>query len=282
MRLTTEMTALNQRDYNCYRNTFCGTEFFPEHKHCFFEFFLVVSGILLHRLNGVDYRLNPGSIQLLQPEDAHALRSADPGGQVDIYNMNVASHEFLKNLYFVSPTRGNTLLDGVQIISEVPELEWRSLVSKAETLAVHQQTVYNSAELRNSLCRLLTQEVIYLFLRRNARETHPVVPWLDKAMREMEKRENFLNGFQRFVELSGRSPEHLCRTMRLYYGKSPQRWITELRLQNAAVLLEHSPMNVGEIAHASGFRNLSYFRRCFLAHYGIAPLAYRRKLRECG
>ena len=94
MRLTAEMT-LKRGDYNCFRNSFCGMEFFPEHKHCFFEFFLVISGVLLHRLNGVDYRLNPGSIQLLQPGDAHALRSADPGGQVEIYNVNVASHEFI-------------------------------------------------------------------------------------------------------------------------------------------------------------------------------------------
>ena len=280
MRLTAEMT-LKRGDYNCFRNSFCGMEFFPEHKHCFFEFFLVISGVLLHRLNGVDYRLNPGSIQLLQPGDAHALRSADPGGQVEIYNVNVASHEFLKNLYFVSPSKGNILLDGVQIISGVPDYEWRSLISKAETLAVHQHEVHHSAELRCSLCRLLTQEVIYLLLRRNARETHPVVPWLENAMREMEKRENYLNGFPRFVELSGRSPEHLCLTMRLYYGKSPQQWIIELRLQNAAVLLEHSSMNVSGIAHASGFCNLSYFRRCFQRQYGIAPLAYRRKLHDC-
>lgn len=66
MRLTAEMT-LKRGDYNCFRNSFCGMEFFPEHKHCFFEFFLVISGVLLHRLNGVDYRLNPGNIQLLQP-----------------------------------------------------------------------------------------------------------------------------------------------------------------------------------------------------------------------
>ena len=146
---------------------------------------------------------------------------------------------------------------------------------------MHKHEVHHSAELRYSLCRLLTQEVIYLLLRRNARETHPVVPWLENAMREMEKRENYLNGFPRFVELSGRSPEHLCRTMRLYYGKSPQQWIIELRLQNAAVLLEHSSMNVSGIAHASGFCNLSYFRRCFQRQYGIAPLAYRRKLHDC-
>ena len=75
---------------------------------------------------------------------------------------------------------------------------------------------------------------------------------LVNAMREMEKRENYLNGFPRFVELSGRLPEHLCRTMRLYYGKSPQQWIIELRLQDAAVLLEPSSMNVSGNAHASG------------------------------
>jgi AraC-like DNA-binding protein len=61
-------------------------------------------------------------------------------------------------------------------------------------------------------------------------------------------------------------------------GRSFFERVMELRLQRARALLA-SPrcdsLKVIEIAHASGFNEVSYFNRCFRSRFGITPTYYR-------
>ena len=68
----------------------------------------------------------------------------------------------------------------------------------------------------------------------------------------------------------------LYRKVREEFGVSPNQLIQRIRLERAAQLLKEQAGNISEVAYAVGFNSLSYFNRCFRAHFDVAPSAYLR------
>jgi AraC-like DNA-binding protein len=74
----------------------------------------------------------------------------------------------------------------------------------------------------------------------------------------------------------GVSPSHLTRVFRANLGRSPMRYLTELRVRHAQGLLLRSNLIIKEIAGMVGFGDQLYFSRVFRQQTGVSPLAYRR------
>jgi len=75
---------------------------------------------------------------------------------------------------------------------------------------------------------------------------------------------------------------HMCkatfeRHFKRHTGKNFTQFVAEVRLNYASRQLIETDLPVGEIAFASGYRNLSHFNHQFKALYGLTPLAFRRK-----
>lgn len=276
MRLNRKMLSMRNGSYSMQTSVFRNGEFFPEHCHDFHEFFLVADGVLEHTLNGKVSILPAGSVQLVHPGDTHIVACAKHAPEVRIYNCNVNSEEMLKVLYFSSAGYDFPLDDCVQTVKMPPDHHWRHLLDLArETCAMRD----DGTPLKNSLLRLLTQEVVTLLMSRSFREKAAPPQWLAESVQEMKKKSNYTEGLPRLIALSARSREHLCRSMKKYYGISPQEYVISLRLEDAASRLIHTDSGISAIAFEVGFHNLSYFRRCFLRRYGTTPLKYRARFR---
>ncbi len=74
----------------------------------------------------------------------------------------------------------------------------------------------------------------------------------------------------------GLSRSQLHRKLKALTGRSAGEVIRAHRLQRAAELLGEGYGNVTEVTYAVGFRNLSYFSRCFREQYGVSPSDYLR------
>ncbi len=72
----------------------------------------------------------------------------------------------------------------------------------------------------------------------------------------------------------GCSRPQLYRKLQALYSLSPSDYIREVRLQEAAKLLDQKTGNVSEIAYKTGFNNLSYFSKVFQERFGQQPSAY--------
>jgi AraC-like DNA-binding protein len=53
--------------------------------------------------------------------------------------------------------------------------------------------------------------------------------------------------------------------------------LTEVRMQNAALLLTSTQSSIASIAQSVGFSDATYFRKVFKLHYGISPREYRTR-----
>lgn len=68
---------------------------------------------------------------------------------------------------------------------------------------------------------------------------------------------------------------HLNRSVKEITGKTTSQIIGERILQEAKILLKHSPWNVSEIAYALGFTETTHFNNFFKKHTTLSPLKFR-------
>ncbi len=68
---------------------------------------------------------------------------------------------------------------------------------------------------------------------------------------------------------------HLNRAVKETTEKTTSQIIAERVLQEAKILLKHSPWNVSEIAYALGFSETTHFNNFFKKHVALSPLKFR-------
>ena len=71
------------------------------------------------------------------------------------------------------------------------------------------------------------------------------------------------------------SPRQLNRLFRDKLGRSTMGYYRDLRLEKAQGLLRNAPLNLTEIAYATGFANSSHFSRVYSGRFGHPPSSYR-------
>lgn len=74
---------------------------------------------------------------------------------------------------------------------------------------------------------------------------------------------------------AGLSVPQLVRQFKSVFHTTPCRYLTDIRLQQAADLLRRTAYPVQDIAWTCGFENAAAFSRAFKAVYGVQPTAFR-------
>ncbi len=85
---------------------------------------------------------------------------------------------------------------------------------------------------------------------------------------------------QNYAAKAGMSACWFTRCFREATGKSPQQYITNLRISKAKEMLSTSSLNVSEIADLIGYQNSLYFSRIFHKNTGMSPLHYRNLIKQ--
>lgn len=100
---------------------------------------------------------------------------------------------------------------------------------------------------------------------------------IKKAMDFME------NNYQNHIQLQeiadhvNLSPTYFHKMFKSAVNTTPQKYLAELRLSNAKMLLLAKNYSVEEIAERCGFSSISYFDYQFKKTYGISPVGFRKQ-----
>jgi AraC family cel operon transcriptional repressor len=237
------------------------------HTHDFHELFWVRGGQGIHSIGGQRRPLDPGMLVLIRADDAHFL-VVPPNGSLRICNLAfpVSHWEQFRSRYlpdqddpFARPLEERTLrLAGVA---------FAQLQQAADELSAGRRTV---AAMDRFLLNLL-------HILRSDRSPDTALPdWLAGAIRGMSSPQRLRDGTPALVDLSGRSPEHVSRTVHKLLGKTPTDLVNDLRLTIAAQQLAQTSHPIAAIAEEVGLSNLSHFYRLFQAKHSQTPAQYRR------
>lgn len=77
-----------------------------------------------------------------------------------------------------------------------------------------------------------------------------------------------------FARLTGRSLSTFRRDFKSQFDVTPQQWLLQQRMRQAADLLKENKLSVGETAAQVGYDNLPYFIQAFKKAYGQSPKQY--------
>ncbi|MCU1231886.1 MAG: hypothetical protein JWO97_4770 [Acidobacteria bacterium] len=72
------------------------------------------------------------------------------------------------------------------------------------------------------------------------------------------------------------SPFHFHRAFTSYFGETPHRYLTRLRLERARALLRGTARSVSDVARDCGFESPGSFTTLFTKRFGVPPARFRR------
>lgn len=241
-----------------------------QHTHDFYEIFIIKEGDVYHCVNGRQILMKKDAVCLVFPEDIHSFKR---GKCKKVQFVNLAFSEELfemaKKSYGVY---GSDFSEKSSMTAYLPNSLCVSVLAKISFLAGGKLNLYPMPG-KDILVSILVDCIISL---QNQPDSNILVPgWLELACLEMRKEENYMQGLSRFVELSGKSQEHLTRCMKKFYSLTPTEYMNRIKLGQAIVLLETTDKTILDIMLECGFNNGAYFNQLFKEEYGVTPGHYR-------
>jgi len=239
------------------------------HGHDFAEVFWIDSGCGVHRVNGAEFPLEPGSVVLIRPPDTHGI---EPLSGQTVCLTNIAfpkeSYDFLESRYFLHEPWAFCSRDQYPVALKAEPAKLSLFNEWADTLA---QSPQERLSIERFLLNLLGD------LRPQAEDLMPrhTPDWLLHACREIQKPAHLAGGVEQFVRLASRSREHVARSTRRSFGLSPTQYVNRVRMVYASRQLAMSSQGILEIAMDCGLSNLSHFYTLFREEFGVTPRAYR-------
>ncbi len=241
----------------------------------FSQIVFILSGHIIEDANGEKRPLSPNTAVFIRPDDIHGWE-APP--KMETCEMLVFSFELELFLTLSEYFEDDSFLQRYteSVLPPVFRLDGREI----NDLSVKLLSI-NSAKIPISVSRVklklaLAELFVSCFL--DGELTGDFMPeWLNQLCELMRKEENFVPGLKRMQQLSGYTPEYLCKAFRKYLNKTPTEFINELRINFAARLLSDTELPIGEIAYRLNFQSLSRFYHLFNRIYHMSPAKYRLK-----
>lgn len=250
------------------------------HFHLAPELFLQVSGSTQFRFGDASLLLEPGQVLILPPRVLHAERipsqdATSPFRNVVIYAEGTAltchlAHE-------IEPGRPGILHLEARLHPQAPHIHnWLSDAARsgATSAATDATTSWANTQTR-ALIAAATAGVLQALDDADT-EARPEPPLVARA-RVLIK--NQLGDQQLSVrglaEQSNCTADYLSHVFRQTTGEHLAAFITRLRMERAARLLQDPTLAGKEIAWACGYATQSYFIRTFRSHFGMTPKDWR-------
>ncbi len=270
----------NYKEAGCYYTHINRVHESPAHYHRHYEVALILSGKMHHYINGEVKELSAGDLLFIRPEDTHAFGDATPNG-VELMNIAFSCEHFEHFRRYMDDTDfpfEMLLSSPLPTVIKVNVQEVREMYRRFDAYRLKS----DNADQIKMVMRQLLCELLGCFLQKESylSNPHPIPAWLEVTCLQMRKFENFTAPPERMVEISGRSKEHLSRTMKKYMGITPSAFVYELRILHAADLLRFSNQSVLDICFTCGFENTAYFHKKFKEKFGESPKKYRESGRK--
>lgn len=246
----------------------------PEvHSHDFWEFMIVTSGVIAHKINGIQRELKPNTVCLMRPNDVHCLCAfkEQPQSNIDIC---VRDRTFRELLNIFDADLYAELLIPLYIEIEVPQ----NTTKYALDIAYKLQSVDKSDPLYRRLTSLLFLDLFRNMLRDfSVKQTSDAYPApIRELIKLMYDVENITCSLEELCERINFSQFHLIRQFQKYLKITPVRFFQNIKVNHARVLLETTDLSIFEIIEKIGLSNIEHFYNIFKKAYGIPPAKYRK------
>ena len=257
---------------------------FPRYRHSYLEAMIVLSGEIVHTVNGECITLKRGDILFLNKHIEHKIMKT----KVDDIGVNIS----LTDAFLSGAT---AQMRGTAFFSILTE----NAKSAGEGKYLHFSTAGDeSAEnlVENIILELLSgardsiaAKYVEILMQYLARESERLLVGGECCGDKKAERMKAVSEYIKFscmtatlTEISAKlylCPPYLSKLIKGYFGKSFRELVVDEKMSRAYRLIIKTDMNIGDIIRSVGYDNESYFHKKFKKRYGETPLAERRKTR---
>ena len=247
------------------------------HNHDFYEIFLITKGSVKHWVNGEFDNLAEGTLVFIRPDDTHGYYYANPEKRDTEYINLTFSANVAEKLF--------AYLDGdvdteAMLNAPMPTKVMLSADEKNTAIALLNRLNIENKNDKKALRLKMKRVLLELFTKFFGKADEPADKkplWLIKLTEDMSRFENFVGGVGKMCELSGKSREHISRTIKKHLGITAVEFINEFKLNYAANLLRNTNYPIIDICYTIGFDSVGYFYKAFKNKEGITPKQFRKR-----
>lgn len=278
----TQVTVMRVGDY----------EIGDMHTHEFIEIAFVFSGTGWHILGDRVSRCGPGSLFIINCDDAHMFAS-DPDNSMQIYNLifqpgffdlsllgrqsfaDVARHFLLRTFQYDDFSHSLAVEFSKESLPAIHRL-FESMLTEY----THHEPGFEE------LIRAWTIELlVYIFRQLRATENLSSPPpqlktdMLESVFRYIQQ--NYMEpiSLEKLSMLAFLSPKYFSRLFKAHTGLTVTEYTQKLRIDRACEILAASNASIAEIAAQTGYSDVKYFTRVFRRVLAVSPTEYRRMRR---
>ncbi len=256
---------------------------FSSHSHDHYEIVISLENNFYHTINGKTHLSEKGEIVILRPGDVHCAEPIKdkPHRIRDIYIPKKLFEEICRNL-------SDMLLDEIILkdVSNPPvfivsENEILSLNERLNTpLFIEEPHTVADCSYPEIIKKAIISELLGIYCSKQLKEGKYIPDCISKLINAFQSTEFTELPISEMAYELGYSHNYLCSQFKQYFGKTIQQFLTDRKIEKAAILLRNTEMSVENIGKSLGWNKTSSFIRNFNTIYGQTPLQYRKSYKS--
>ncbi|QHT62143.1 helix-turn-helix domain-containing protein [Paenibacillus lycopersici] len=225
--------------------------------------------LITYTLDGSGYFLIDGEERFCQAGDVTVMQPGVPHQ----YGTRQGGHWHFVWAHFTSRISETNLLPVQKLlIHAVDNASARRRIGRAfKRLA---SDAFERGTYWSELCENTLREVILLLAQRHSR---PLDPRIEEVRHLLSSRMREPVLIEELAREVGLSPSRLSHLYKESTGMSIIDSLNDMRIRQAAVLLEHAGRSATEVAADVGFENYNHFANQFRKRFGVNPRQYKRR-----
>ncbi len=262
-----EKEARNHNAFTVHVQNFKQYRTFRPHWHDYYELLFFYDGSAKVYCNDIECAVCAGDLVVVNRSEVHTMFS-EAGAN---YYCVLLHPEFFSDIAFDSIQFPNLIK-----ADKTAEILMRKLYSEtcakqpgsdmllksyAYTLMTHLLRSYTTTRISEKESKILAQK---------AQRMDKVLNYIDTHYTEKLS----THALAAFCYLN---ESYFCRAFKKATGKSVLDYITDYRIEKAALLLEQGSDSIAAIAAQVGFEDVTYFSRCFKKRKGVSPRQFRKQ-----
>ncbi|MCM1188975.1 MAG: AraC family transcriptional regulator [bacterium] len=250
------------------------------HSHIdFTELVIVLEGKAIHQVGNESFPIEKGDVFVMKKQSAHAYLETEDFKICNIMfdcealfetGGDIKECEGFHALFLVEPMNEKGFKSHFRLTASK-----YNDIKKIITDALKEYEGNNSA--KNAMIFAYFTEIavkLSRFYEEERRKKEKAGIAAAAAYMERNFSENITG--EKLLDISHYSRRHFIRLFTECYKVSPTKYLQDIRIKHASVLLLQTNQSVAQIAMNCGFNNSSFFTKVFKKRIGVTPSEYRK------
>lgn len=241
------------------------------HEHSHWELFVIMSGEILHNVNGRESILKKGNAYLIRPTDRHFLKY-EKENKNNFQQINfLISDDFARKLFSVYECYEELLLEKDTLQFTLDSTELSVIYDKALLTQNMSQQKYEMST------KLIVSRIMASFFEQRLWFNTNYPKWLNEFIVYVNNPNSFGKSTKELAECTPYSYSRLATLFKQYVGKTIVEYVNDKKMVYSKRLLRTTNLTTLQISEMIGYNSLSSFNHLFKDAYGVTPSEYRKE-----